>query len=92
VIGSTVGASNTSLWWIGGLLAILLLIHLLASFLESKGWIYYRRPGPRGYGSALSNAMSEFEALVNPAGQHQIEERRHQDGTRWVTTNGADEN
>jgi len=42
-----VGAWYASLWWIGGLLAILLLIHLLASFIESNGWIYYRKSGPR---------------------------------------------
>jgi hypothetical protein len=75
------------LWWIGGLLAVLLLIHVLASFLESRGWIYYRKSGPRGYGSALATAMSEFEALIDPGAQHQIEERRHQGGTRLVTTN-----
>ena len=80
-----------ALWWIGGLLAIVLLIHLLASSMESKGWIYYRKSGPRGYGSALSNAMSEFEALINPAGQHRIEERRHQDGTGQVTTDAPGE-
>lgn len=85
------GAWYASLWWIGGLLVTLLLIHLLASFMESKGWIYYRKSGPRVYGSALSNAMSEFEALVNPAGQHQIEERRHQDGTRQETADAAGE-
>ena len=88
VLTSTVPAWVSSLIWIGGLLAVLLLIHLLASFLESKGWIYYRKPGPRGYGSALSNAMSEFEALVNPAAQYQIEERQHQEGTRQVAPDG----
>jgi cytochrome c biogenesis protein CcdA len=90
VLTSTVPAWVSSLKWIGGLLAILLLIHFLAAFLESKGWIYYRKPGPRGYGTALSNAMSEFEALVNPAAQHQIEERRHEEGTRQVVPDGED--
>ena len=30
----------------------------------------------KGYGTALGNAMAEFEVLLNPAAEHRIEEQR----------------
>jgi hypothetical protein len=64
--------------WIGGLLVLLALLHLLASWAESRGWVIYRRsrPGSRGRGVALSNAMAELEVLLSPASEHRIEEER----------------
>ena len=65
----------TFLIWVGGIVVGAYLIHLLAVWAESRGWIYYR--SSRGGGSAaLSNAMSEFEAVINPAVEHQLEEER----------------
>ncbi|HSJ33723.1 MAG TPA: hypothetical protein VLB85_01565 [Acidimicrobiia bacterium] len=65
----------TFLVWVGGIVVGAYLIHLLATWAESRGWIYYR--SSRGGGSAaLSNAMSEFEAVINPAAEHRLEEER----------------
>jgi hypothetical protein len=65
----------TFLIWVGGIVVGAYLIHLLAVWAESRGWIYYRSSRGRG-SAALSNAMSEFEAVVNPAVEHQLEEER----------------
>lgn len=64
--------------WIGGLLILLVVLHLLASWAEGRGWIIYRTsaPGRRGRGVALSNAMAELEVLLSPASEHRIEEER----------------
>lgn len=63
--------------WIGIVLTGLLLIHTLAVWAEKRGWIYYRRSGG-GAGRALSNAMSTFDAMVNPASEHLYEEQKSQ--------------
>jgi hypothetical protein len=55
-------------------LAALGCLHLLASWAEDQGWIYYRKG--RGRSSALSNAMLSVQAAFHPAGEHVIEERR----------------
>jgi hypothetical protein len=70
--------------WIGGVLATLLCLHLLATWMEGRGWIVYRHPARRGYGAAVSNAMAEFDALLNPAAEHRVVEERHQEETRSV--------
>jgi hypothetical protein len=70
--------------WLLGSLAVLLAFHLLAVWMEDRGWINYRKPGRRGYGPAVSNAMAEFEAVLNPAAEHRIVEERHQVGMRVV--------
>lgn len=64
--------------WIGGILGVLFLLHLLASWLEKKGWIYYRREGGKGASAAMSNALAEFEAVLNPAAEHRIVEEQSQ--------------
>jgi hypothetical protein len=74
----------SALPWIGGLLAVLLCIHLLATWMEDRGWINYRKPAKRGYGAAVSNAMAEFDALINPAAEHRMAEERYQDETRSI--------
>lgn len=67
-----------ALTWIGGVLAVLGIGHFAASWAERRGWIYYRKPPTGRAGVALSNAMTEFEALVNPAAEHRLEEDRSQ--------------
>lgn len=69
---------ETGVVWIGMILALLLLLHVLASWAEKKGWIYYRSTGAGGTGTALSNALAEFNAVVNPANEHRLEEERSQ--------------
>jgi hypothetical protein len=63
---------------VGLVLAVLLLLHLLATWAERNGWIIYRSGGSKGRGVALSNALAEFEAVLNPAAEHRIEEERSQ--------------
>jgi hypothetical protein len=72
-------SQETGVTWIGAVLVVLLLLHLLASWAEKKGWIYYRRGGGKGRGVALSNALAEFEALLNPAAEHRIVEEQSQE-------------
>lgn len=73
-----------SIRWIATLLAALLVLHLIGVWMERRGWIYYRRPGRHGYGVALSNAMAEFDAVLNPASEHRVIEERHQEAMRSV--------
>lgn len=63
------------IWWLGGLMVLGYVLHRLALWAESRGWIYYRSSRGSG-GAALSNAMSEFEAVLNPAAEHRLEEER----------------
>jgi hypothetical protein len=61
-----------------------LAIHLVAVWMERRGWIYYRKTGRRGYGIALSNALAEFDAVLNPASEHRVVEERHLDAMRYA--------
>lgn len=69
---------ETGVTWIGGVLAVLLFLHLLASWAEKMGWIYYRRGEGKGSSAALSNALAEFEAVLNPAAEYRIVEEQSQ--------------
>ncbi len=73
-----------SMRWIATVLAVLLVIHVLAVWMERRGWIYYRKTGRRSYGVAVSNAMAEFDAVLNPASEHRVIEEHHQDAMRYV--------
>jgi len=73
-----------SIRWIATVLALLLVIHVIAVWMERQGWIYYRKTGRRSYGAAVSNAMAEFDAVLNPASEHRVIEERHQDVMRYV--------
>lgn len=70
--------------WIATLLAVLLVVHMIGVWMERRGWVYYRKSGGRGYGVALSNAMAEFDAVLNPASEHRVIEERHQNAMRYV--------
>jgi hypothetical protein len=61
-----------------GVFFVLLAIHVVASWAERRGWIYYGSDRGKGRGVALSNALAEFEVLLNPATEHRIEEERSQ--------------
>lgn len=63
------------LWIAGGLGAV----HLMMRWMEDRGWIYYRRKRGHPMGVAASNALLHFEAIVNPAVEHVIEEMDRQD-------------
>lgn len=49
-------------------------LHLIATWMESRGWIYYRKM--RGRSGSLSNAFGEVHALLEPARRHEVEVRR----------------
>jgi hypothetical protein len=51
--------------------AVVYLLHLLATWMESRGWIYYRRRRPPM--GAAAAAMLEFETIYNPPAEHVIE-------------------
>ena len=70
--------------WLAAALALLLVVHRIAVWMERRGWIYYRKPARHGYGAAISNAMAEFDAVLNPASEHRVIEERHQDAIRYV--------
>lgn len=63
---------------VAGILAIGFVIHLVASWAEDRGWIHYRDPAGVEEAAALSNAMAEFEAVLNSAADHRLEEQRSQ--------------
>lgn len=82
--GGSDGLSG-GLMWLAAILATGFVIHLVASWAEDLGWIHYRRPGRGGGGAARSNAMAEFEAVLNPAAAHRLEEQRSQHVIREET-------
>lgn len=51
-----------------GIAALLFALHLLASFAERKGWIYYRTRPPR------VRMLGFFEELVDPSVEHRVEQ------------------
>lgn len=54
----------------------LLVLHLVATWAESRGWIYYRRKRPSR--SALGNAFLEVQSLLEPDRSHTVEARRRE--------------
>ncbi len=60
-----------ALWLTAAAIAVWSL-HRLALWLESRGWLYYRR---RPSSSALGNAFLEVRSLVEPATRAVVEER-----------------
>lgn len=57
----------------------LVALHLLASWAEARGWIYYRRRR-RGGSGALGNALLEVQAMLEPSTRHVVEERQEHPG------------
>jgi hypothetical protein len=45
-------------------------LHRLALWMESRGWIYYRRRGSSG---SLGNAVLEVHAMLEPDRRHLVE-------------------
>ena len=66
----------TLLPWIALAVAILYPLHLLATWAEKRGWIYYRKK----HGSvAVGSAFLEIQALMEPSKRHVLEQRRRED-------------
>ncbi|MEE2777860.1 MAG: hypothetical protein VYE73_13985 [Acidobacteriota bacterium] len=68
-----------SRWLIGGMVVIGLVIAGLALdrlllWMESRGWMYWRRAQHRT-GGAMGNALMEMQALLQPQARHVVEEQ-----------------
>lgn len=66
----------TLLGWLAIVIAILYPLHLLATWAEKRGWIYYRKK----HGSVtVGSAFLEIQALMEPSKRHVLEQRRRDD-------------
>ena len=61
---------------VAGVCVILYLMHRLALWLESRGWLYYlnSKPSP----SSAGNAMLELQSLAEPLKKHILEIKREE--------------
>ncbi len=65
----------------GGMIAVIVLLLVLAAFvldrlglwMESRGWIYWRKVKPKGGG--MSRTLTAMQEFVQPEIQHVIEDR-----------------
>lgn len=55
--------------------ALLLALHRVALWAERRGWIYYRK---HGTSAAISGAVLEAQALLEPSHRHAREEQTRQ--------------
>ena len=60
-----------------GVLAGLFAFDRLALWMESRGWLYWRRTRRRT-GTGLADAFLEVQSLIEPRTRHVVEERRAQ--------------
>ena len=66
----------TLLPWMALAVAVLYPLHLLATYAEKRGWIYYRKK----HGSVtVGSAFLEIQALMEPSKRHVLEQRRRDD-------------
>lgn len=66
----------TLLGWLALVAAGLYAIHLLATWAENRGWIYYRK---RHGSVTVGSAFLEIQALMEPSQRHVLEQRRKDD-------------
>ena len=59
-----------SLILVAGVVLILFALHRVAVWMESRGWLYYRRVKPRS--SNLGNAFLELQSMLEPGKRHVI--------------------
>ena len=53
---------------------VLVLLDRLLLWLEARGWIYYRKK--KANPGSLGSAMLEIQSMLQPSGEHVVEERR----------------
>ena len=62
--------------WIALVVGVLYSLHLLATWAEKRGWVYYRKK----HGSAtVGSAFLEIQALMEPSKRYELEQRRRDD-------------
>ena len=66
----------TLIAWLALVAAVLYAIHLLATWAEGHGWIYYRK---RHGSVTVGSAFLEIQALMEPSKRHELEQRRRDD-------------
>ncbi|HET6352615.1 MAG TPA: hypothetical protein VFG89_10880 [Coriobacteriia bacterium] len=59
---------------VAGVAAAFLVLHLLATWAEERGWIYYRKG--RGRNWSVGSAAQELQSLLQPSARHTVEEAR----------------
>jgi hypothetical protein len=64
-----------------------MLLHLLALWLERRGWLYYKHTRPSR--TALGNAFLQVQSLLEPDRKHLVELRK--DEKRDVMESGDEE-
>jgi hypothetical protein len=52
-------------------------LHRLGLWMESRGWIYYRKK--RGSSGGLGTAFLEVQSLLEPSARHVLEVKRNED-------------
>jgi hypothetical protein len=60
--------------WIAGILLGLFLLDRLFTWMESRGWLYWRKK--HGSPGAVGNALLNVQAVFEPEKRHMAEERR----------------
>jgi hypothetical protein len=66
----------SALLWIVALLIGIFLLHRLALWAESRGWIYYKHSSSSS--TRAGSAMLEVQQLLEPSKRHVIEIKREQ--------------
>lgn len=59
---------------VAGAVAVLFALHLLATWAEARGWIYYRKG--RGRNWSVGTAAQELQSLLQPSARHTVEETK----------------
>jgi hypothetical protein len=60
--------------WILGIAAALFALHLLALWMERRGWLYYVKK--QGSGGGAGNALLEIQSILQPQVKNIIQVRR----------------
>jgi hypothetical protein len=60
--------------WILGIATALFALHLLALWMERRGWLYYVKK--QGSGGAAGNAFLEIQSLLKPETKNVLQMRR----------------
>ena len=76
------------LLWLTVIAAVLYTLHRICLWMESRGWIYYRKSGD--YATRAGSAMLEVQSLLQPEKKHVIEMKRDQKAESDAQGEGKD--
>ena len=63
---------------LSGVAAIFIAMHFIGTWMERRGWIYYRRKSTGG-GGATAGLLNEFQKIVEPQIEHRIQVMEERD-------------